>query len=161
MNKVINKVMENPRPEKVAVVTEVREKLASADAAFITEYRGLSVASLASLRRTLRQSGADSVLVVRLLDSATSPQHARATSPAFTGSAAETYSFFDLGSDASWNSLQTDVFIESSLYELTSRERLWSGVSHTVLKENTDSVAKIEPLAKNLFALMRQDGVIH
>jgi len=59
MNKVINKVMENPRPEKVAVVAEVREKLVSADAAFVTEYRGLSVASLASLRRTLRQTGAE------------------------------------------------------------------------------------------------------
>ncbi len=51
--------MENPRQEKVAVVTEVREKLASADATIITEYRGMSVAALAQLRRTLRQSGAE------------------------------------------------------------------------------------------------------
>ncbi len=51
--------MENPRPEKVAVVAEIREKLSAADAAIITEYRGMSVASLAQLRRTLRQSGAE------------------------------------------------------------------------------------------------------
>jgi large subunit ribosomal protein L10 len=51
--------MENPRQEKVAVVTEVREKLSAADAAIITEYRGMSVAALAQLRRTLRQSGAE------------------------------------------------------------------------------------------------------
>ncbi len=51
--------MENPRQEKVDVVTEVRKKLESADAAFITEYRGMSVAALAGLRRTLRQSGAE------------------------------------------------------------------------------------------------------
>jgi large subunit ribosomal protein L10 len=51
--------MENPRQEKVDVVTEVRAKLAAADAAFITEYRGLSVGALAQLRRTLRQSGAE------------------------------------------------------------------------------------------------------
>ena len=51
--------MENPRQEKVAVVTEIREKLESADAAFITEYRGMSVSALATLRRALRQSGAE------------------------------------------------------------------------------------------------------
>lgn len=51
--------MENPRQEKVAVVAEIREKLAACDAAIITEYRGMSVAALAQLRRTLRQSGAE------------------------------------------------------------------------------------------------------
>ena len=51
--------MENPRQEKVAVVTEVRKKLEAANAAIITEYRGLSVGALAQLRRTLRQSGAE------------------------------------------------------------------------------------------------------
>jgi large subunit ribosomal protein L10 len=51
--------MENPRPEKVAVVDEVRGKLAGADAALLTEYRGLSVKQLADLRRQLRPSGAE------------------------------------------------------------------------------------------------------
>ena len=37
--------MENPRPEKVAVVDEVRERFSSADAALLTEYRGLDVAA--------------------------------------------------------------------------------------------------------------------
>ncbi len=36
--------MENPRPEKVAVVDEVRERLDGAQAAILTEYRGLTVA---------------------------------------------------------------------------------------------------------------------
>ena len=47
------------RSEKVAVVTEVREKLAACDAAIVTEYRGMTVAALAQLRRELRQSGAE------------------------------------------------------------------------------------------------------
>ncbi len=51
--------MENPRPEKVAVVDEVREKLADADAALLTEYRGLSVKQLAELRRQLRPAGGE------------------------------------------------------------------------------------------------------
>ena len=51
--------MDKPRAEKVAVVTEVRERLDAADAAILTEYRGLSVAQLADLRRALRVVGGD------------------------------------------------------------------------------------------------------
>src|SRR5215216_3987229 len=51
--------MDNPRPEKVAVVTEVRERLEGSDAALLTEYRGLNVKALAGLRRQLRPGGGD------------------------------------------------------------------------------------------------------
>ena len=51
--------MENPRPEKVAVVEEVRAKLDAADAAVLTEYRGLNVAATAELRRALNEAGGD------------------------------------------------------------------------------------------------------
>src|SRR5438270_4963001 len=49
--------MENPRPAKVAVVNEVRDRLSSSDAAILTEYRGLNVTELANLRRSLREAG--------------------------------------------------------------------------------------------------------
>jgi large subunit ribosomal protein L10 len=48
-----------PRPEKVAVVDEIRTKLAEADAAVLTEYRGLTVPELAQLRAALRGSGTE------------------------------------------------------------------------------------------------------
>jgi large subunit ribosomal protein L10 len=51
--------MDGPRPEKVAVVEEVRERLGSANAAVLTEYRGLSVADLAELRRSLSAAGGE------------------------------------------------------------------------------------------------------
>ena len=51
--------MDNPRPEKTAIVTEVRERLDAADAAILTEYRGLTVAELAALRTALRSVGCD------------------------------------------------------------------------------------------------------
>ncbi|MGZ6839552.1 MAG: 50S ribosomal protein L10 [Acidimicrobiia bacterium] len=47
------------RPEKVAVVEEIREKLAASDAAVLTEYRGLKVGELAELRGALRPAGAE------------------------------------------------------------------------------------------------------
>ncbi|MGO9583860.1 MAG: 50S ribosomal protein L10 [Acidimicrobiales bacterium] len=51
--------MAGPRPEKVAVVEEVREHLGNSSAAILTEYRGLKVADLAALRRQLRTAGAE------------------------------------------------------------------------------------------------------
>jgi len=51
--------MDNPRPEKVAVVDEVRRRLEDADGAILTEYRGLTVADLAALRGSLSALGAD------------------------------------------------------------------------------------------------------
>ena len=51
--------MENPRPEKVAVVDEVREKLVASEAVVITEYRGLTVRDLQTLRAALREAGGE------------------------------------------------------------------------------------------------------
>lgn len=51
--------MENPRPDKVAVVDEVRGKLEESNAAVLTEYRGLNVSATADLRRALRDAGGE------------------------------------------------------------------------------------------------------
>src|SRR5262245_2657543 len=47
------------RPEKVAVVEEIRTKVADADATVLTEYRGLKVHELAELRAALRPTGTE------------------------------------------------------------------------------------------------------
>ena len=51
--------MENPRPEKVAVVDEVRERFTDSEAALLTEYRGIDVDQMKTLRRSLREAGGD------------------------------------------------------------------------------------------------------
>jgi large subunit ribosomal protein L10 len=51
--------MDNPRAAKVAVVNEVKDRLESSDGAVLTEYRGLTVAELAELRRALAAAGGD------------------------------------------------------------------------------------------------------
>lgn len=48
-----------PRPEKTAVVDEIRTKFDASDAAVLTEYRGLTVTQLAELRGALRPSGTE------------------------------------------------------------------------------------------------------
>ncbi len=48
-----------PRPEKVAIVDEVRTRLEASSAALLTEYRGLKVSELATLRTALTAAGGD------------------------------------------------------------------------------------------------------
>jgi len=65
--------MDNPRPDKVAVVDEVRARLDGADASVVTEYRGLTVKEIAQLRRSLTAAGGEykvfkNTLVKRAID---------------------------------------------------------------------------------------------
>jgi large subunit ribosomal protein L10 len=48
-----------PRERKVAIVEEIRSKLSAADAAVLTEYRGLTVGAIAELRGALRPANAE------------------------------------------------------------------------------------------------------
>ncbi len=51
--------MDNPRPEKAAVVSDVQARLDQADAVIVTEYRGLKVKDLEVLRRSLAPLGGE------------------------------------------------------------------------------------------------------
>jgi large subunit ribosomal protein L10 len=55
------------RPDKVAVVDEVRERLERSSATLLTEYRGLTVTELARLRAELRKAGAEYKVVKNTL----------------------------------------------------------------------------------------------
>ena len=48
-----------PKPEKVAVVSDVEARLNGSVATLLTEYRGISVAGLEQLRRSLREAGGE------------------------------------------------------------------------------------------------------
>lgn len=48
-----------PRPEKVAVVEEVKEKLGKAQVVVLADYRGLTVLQATELRRKLREAGVE------------------------------------------------------------------------------------------------------
>ncbi|MFI5034702.1 MAG: 50S ribosomal protein L10 [Acidimicrobiales bacterium] len=51
--------MSKVRPDKVATVEEVATRVATTSTAVVTEYRGLTVAQISTLRRRLRALGAD------------------------------------------------------------------------------------------------------
>ncbi|HEY7584202.1 MAG TPA: 50S ribosomal protein L10, partial [Acidimicrobiia bacterium] len=45
-----------PRPEKVQAVADIKNRWENSEAVFITEYRGLTVGQMATLRRNLRKT---------------------------------------------------------------------------------------------------------
>ena len=51
--------MENPRPDRVATVGEIADKMSKVEVVFVTEYRGLTVGALAELRGALRNAGSE------------------------------------------------------------------------------------------------------
>ena len=46
-----------PKPEKIAAVEEIKEKLSSAKIAILTEFQGLNVAEMTELRKLFREAG--------------------------------------------------------------------------------------------------------
>ena len=56
--------------------------------------------------------------------------------------------------------MRESVYLETSLYDLKTEKRLWSGVTETILTENVDRVAELDPLVEKIVAAMRKDGVI-
>ena len=48
-----------PKPEKIAVVEEIKEKLDSSAVAILTEFQGLNVAEMTELRKLFREANVD------------------------------------------------------------------------------------------------------
>ena len=93
--------MAGPRPEKVAVVEDVREHLEQLDAAILTEYRGLKVGDLATLRRQLRTAGADyKIFKNTLVRRATAESDRAALDPFLNGPTAIVFVRDDVGAVA-------------------------------------------------------------
>jgi hypothetical protein len=61
---------------------------------------------------------------------------------------------------STYGSLKQTVYLETSLYNLKTEKRVWSGVTQTVVTENMDRVAEMDPLIEKILAAMRKDGVI-
>jgi len=118
--------------------------------------------------KLLREAGADSILIVRLVDKETYFRQAPATpatmTPVFTGSDGygwfAYYDFVFMNQGAQHYTLRDDLFIDSSLFDLNSGERLWSAQSRTVLKENADKLVVADELVAKVTEAMRKDGVI-
>ena len=113
----------------------------------------------------LRAAGAEAVLIVRLVERVTqSSRAARKSGATVTTDSGKfgwiAYSTSSASQGRMVHNLKLHVYIDTSLYQLDSGKKLWSCVTKTVLHEDTDRMAEIEPLAAKVLAAMRTDGLI-
>lgn len=124
--------------------------------------------------KRLREAGAQTVLITRLISSETQARSVRvgeeryapvATgfSPGMPYGAYDWYGYYtvafqDMGTV--WNSQTKRVYIETSLFDLADGHRLWSCVTKSVLKDTTDRVAEMNPLVDLIVTALRKDGLV-
>ena len=114
----------------------------------------------------LRATGADALLILHLLDVGNSYNETRLGGDLSAPGMAGTDTTFDdfgwgiTGMNSTYGDLTTTVRLQTSLYDLKTEKRLWFGITQTVLKDNTDRVAQMDPLVEKIVAAMRKDGVI-
>jgi hypothetical protein len=146
--------------------------LTKSGASALVTYELLSLAEIKQDKQAaaerLRVSGAEALIILRLADSASAFQEVRSGRERYGAMITgienlgwyDYYSigFMDMGT--TYGSLKQWVYLETTLYDLKTEKRVWSGLTQTVVKENMDRVAEMDPLVEKIVAAMRKDGVI-
>jgi hypothetical protein len=123
----------------------------------------------AAAAKRLQEAGADSVLVVRLLDVASYATQMRLTNERYVANNefVSSYGWYDYFStsfmdmSSVYGTLKQEVFLEINLFELDGTGKpVWSGITETVVKEGVDRVELIDPLIAKVLKAMRADGVV-
>jgi hypothetical protein len=113
-------------------------------------------------------AGADTILVIRMVDQATYAREVT-IAPAFYPSPTSAYggyglydfyalAFSSMGVMSS--SLERKLYLDSSLFDLKTGQRIWSALTRTTLKENADALVVADALAAKVVNAMRQDAMI-
>jgi hypothetical protein len=116
----------------------------------------------------LKEAGADTILIVRLVDTKTYTREVRATSAAFVPvvTGVESYGWYDCYSVAFmdmgtvWGSLEQKVYLDTSLFDLSSGKRLWRCLTETVLRDNMDRLEEADALVAKVLGAARKDGLV-
>ncbi|MCU0771171.1 MAG: hypothetical protein MUE94_05285 [Verrucomicrobia bacterium] len=147
-------------------------QLVGSGAPAVVTYEQLSLAEIKEDKKAaaerFRSSGAGTLLIVRLVGTGTSYREVRAGPERYatTVTGFESVGWYDYYSvgfmdmQTSYGSSKRKVCLEASLYDLATEKRLWAGLTQTVVDDRTDRVAEIEPLAAQIVASMREDGIL-
>ena len=116
----------------------------------------------------VRNAGADSVLVIRLVSRSTTSSLIRETTryaPTVSGFSSyygwhqyATIAYQDM-SVIRGNS-EVELFFETSLYDLSSGKLLWIGLTKGTIKEQTDRVDAAQTFLKDVVEKLRADGLL-
>jgi hypothetical protein len=112
--------------------------------------------------------GAEALVMMRLVDSATyyrefrsSPERYAETITGFQpGVWYDYYSVAYMDMSPTYGSMKQKIYLETSVFDLKTAKRLWSGLTETVVTETMDRVAEMDPIVEKAVAAMRKDGVV-
>jgi hypothetical protein len=147
-------------------------QLATQGQAALTTYKTLGLQEIKADKEAaaarLRQAGADSILIVRLVDTTTRFTEVRESRQAFvpvtTGSYHDGWhdwyslAFTDLS--VVRGSARQELFLDTSLFDLTTGKRIWSCVTDTLLKEDVDRLEVADAFVARVVAALRKDGLV-
>jgi hypothetical protein len=116
----------------------------------------------------LRDAGADTLLIVRLVDQATYNHEVEVTpalySPGASGYGGYTwydcFSYAFMGMGVVHGTTKRQLYLDSSLFDLNTGRRLWSALTLTELKENADALVAADDLAAMIAGALRKDGLV-
>ncbi len=122
----------------------------------------------AAAAERLRSAGAEALVLLRLMDVNTAYRESRPGAERY----AETITGFEMGpwydyfsvayADMSptYGNLKQKIYLETSVYDLKTAKRLWSGLTETVVTDTMDRIAEMDPIVAKAVAAMRTDGII-
>ena len=109
----------------------------------------------------LRAAGADSVLVTRLVDSSYSYGVARAGTGGPGPASSDSWSdYYHADMAPTYGTLRRNTRIDTSLFDLKTGKRIWSGLTETMTTEMSDRMAEVDKVVEKVVEAMRKDGVI-
>ena len=148
------------------------EQLTAKGAAAVPTFDTLSLVEIkqdkpAAVAR-FRSAGAQALLVVRLISRNSSyheiqPGRERYAAVVTGYNTVGWYDYYDLAftrMNATYGSVKDRIYVETSLFDLKSEKRVWASISETVLSEDMDRVAEMDPLVAKIVASMESDGVV-
>jgi hypothetical protein len=117
----------------------------------------------------LMGAGADSVLIVRLVDQSTFNHQVAATPQVYVETVtgvSDYYGWYDyyevafMNMGTVWSDTVIKVYLDTTLYDLKSGQRLWSAMTLTTLKDGADRLAEADTLVAKVVAAVRKDGLV-
>ena len=116
----------------------------------------------------IHDTGADALLILRLVDATSSYREVRPGSERYaetiTGMGTDYWynyysvAFADMGT--TYGSLKQQVFLETVVFDLKNTKRLWSGTTKTVLTESMDRAEEADKIVSKVVAAMQKDGML-